>query len=399
VKALRHERLGATDLLRLALHGLRARPLRVVLSALGIAIGIGAMIAVVGISASSREELNRKLDALGTNLLTVQPGSSFRGEQATLPEEAPTMIRRLTDVQAVSIVGELKGLHVYRHDHIPAIETGGMAVYAVLPDLPRTLGAATVAGAWLDAARSQYPAVVLGDRAASRLGIGAGQVGQQLWLGKRWVTIVGILAPATLAPSLDLGVFMGWQAASRYFNINADITTIYVRANPARVREVAALLGVTANPANPNEVQVSRPSDILAAQAAADVAFTGLLVGLGAVALLVGGIGVINTMVISVLERRSEIGLRRSQGATRSHIRMQFLSEALVLSSLGGSAGIIIGSLVTTVYSVLQGWPVAIPLWAVTGGMATTLVIGGLGGLYPAMRAARLAPTEALVSA
>jgi putative ABC transport system permease protein len=213
------------------------------------------------------------------------------------------------------------------------------------------------------------------------------------------VTIVGILAPATLAPSLDLGVFIGWPAASRYFNVDADITTIYVRTNPARVREVAALLGVTANPANPNEVQVSRPSDILAAQAAADVAFTGLLVGLGAVALLVGGIGVVNTMVISVLERRSEIGLRRSQGATRSHIRMQFLSEALVLSSLGGGAGIVIGSLVTAMYSVLKAWPVAIPLWAVTGGMATTLVIGGLGGLYPAMRAAKLAPTEALVSA
>src|SRR6185436_1765440 len=257
VKALRRERLSVADLLRLALHGLRARPLRVVLSALGIAIGIGAMIAVVGISASSREELNRKLDALGTNLLTVQPGSSFAGEQATLPEEAPTMIRRMTDVQAVSIVGELKGLHVYRHDHIPAIETGGMAVYAVLPDLPRTLGAVTIAGAWLDAARAQYPAVVLGDRAASRLGIGAGQIGQQLWLGRRWVTIVGILAPATLAPSLDLGVFIGWPAASRYFNIEADITTVYVRTNPAKVREVAALLGVTANPANPNEVQVS----------------------------------------------------------------------------------------------------------------------------------------------
>lgn len=398
MKTFKSVRLGTPDLIRLAIHGLRARPLRVVLSALGIAIGIGAMLAVIGISASSREELNRKLNALGTNLLTVQPGTSFFGEQATLPDEAPTMIKRMGDVQAVSTISELKDLHVYRHDHIPTIETGGMAVYAASPDLLNTLGAEMVVGQWLDTARIQYPTVVLGDRAAARLGIGASLIGQQLWLTRRWVTIIGILAPVTLAPSLDYGAFMGFRAANNYFALDTDITTIYVRTNPAAVRQVAALLGYTANPAKPNEVQVSRPSDLLVAQAAADVTFTGLLVGLGAVALLVGGIGVINTMVISVLERRSEIGLRRSQGATRSHIRLQFLSEALVLSSLGGGAGIVIGSLVTAAYSTLQHWPVAIPLWAVVGSMATTLVIGGLGGLYPAMRAAQLAPTEALVA-
>lgn len=392
-------RLGGADLLRLAVHGLRARPLRVVLSALGIAIGIGAMLAVVGISASSRAELNRKLDALGTNLLTVQPGTSFIGEQATLPDEAPTMIQHMADVRAASSIGQLKSLKVYRHDRIPAIETGGMAVYAALPDLPQTLGATLVAGRWLDAASTGYPVVLLGDRAAARLGIGAQDIGQQIWLGHRWVTVGGILAPVTLASTLDMGVFMGWPAAKRYFNIDADITTIYVRADPAKVLQVAALLGSTANPAQPNEVQVSRPSDILAAQAAADLAFTGLLVGLGAVALLVGGIGVVNTMVISVLERRSEIGLRRSQGATRGHIRLQFLSEALVLSALGGGFGVLIGVLVTAVYALLQRWPVVVPLWAVAGGMATTLVIGALGGLYPAVRAARLAPTEALASA
>jgi putative ABC transport system permease protein len=370
----------------------------VVLSALGIAIGIGAMLSVVGISASSRAELNRKLESLGTNLLTVQPGTSFAGEQATLPDEAPLMIRRMADVQAVSVIGQLNGLKAYRHDRIPAIETGGMAVYAARPDLPETLGAMVVAGRWLDAAISEYPVVVLGDRAAARLGMGSAELGQQIWLGRRWVTVVGVLAPVTLAPSLDFGVFMGWPAAARYFNVDADITTVFVRASPAMVEDVASRLGSTANPSAPNEVQVSRPSDMLAAKAAANLAFTGLLVGLGAVALLVGGIGVVNTMVISVLERRSEIGLRRSQGATRSHIRLQFLSEALVLSCMGGATGAVIGTSVTAVYSALQHWPVAVPLWAVIGGLVTTVIIGGLGGLYPAMRAARLAPTEALAT-
>lgn len=391
-------KLAFPDMLRLASHGLRSHPLRVMLSALGIAIGIGAMLAVVGISASSRAELNRMLDALGTNLLTVQPGTSFIGEQAILPDEAPSMIKRMKDVQEVSAVGQLGDFHVYRHDRIPPIQTGGLAVYAAMVDLPVTLGAQIAAGRWLDPALAGYPAVVLGDRAASRLGINASHLGVQIWLGQRWVTVVGLLAPMTLASTLDFGVFMGWPAAARYFDIEADITTIFVRTDPAAVQAVSSLLGNTANPAQPNEVQISRPSDILAAQAAADVAFTGLLLGLGAVALLVGGIGVVNTMVISVLERRAEIGLRRSQGATRGHIRLQFLSEAVLLSTLGGTAGIMIGSLITLAYSALQNWPFAMPAWAFIGGMVATLSIGAGGGLYPAMRAARLAPTEALTS-
>ncbi len=352
----------------------------------------------MGISASSRAELNRMLDALGTNLLTVQPGTSFLGQQATLPEESPAMIGRLAEVQAVSAVGRLTSLRVYRHNRIPTIQTGGLSVFTATVELPATLGATLAVGRWLDPALAGYPAVVLGDRAASRMGINARHLGAQIWLGKRWVTVIGILAPVTLVPSLDFGVFMGWPAAAQYFNIEADITTIYVRTRPDAVDRVSALLGNTANPAQPNEVDVSRPSDVLAAQAAADIAFTGLLVGLGAVALLVGGIGVVNTMVISVLERRAEIGLRRSQGATRSHIRLQFLSEALLLSSLGGIGGIVIGSLVTATYSSLQGWPFVLPLWAIAGGMIATLIIGAMGGLYPAMRAARLAPTEALVA-
>ena len=393
----RSVQLSFADLVRLASHGLRAHPLRVVLSALGIAIGIGAMLAVVGISASSRAELNSQLDALGTNLLTAQPGTRFTGEAATLPDEAPDMIGRLSAVQAVSAIG-LLDLNAYQHNHIPTIQTGGVVVYTTTIDLPDTVGAVMAAGRWLDEARAEFPAVVLGHRAAARLGISKRHMGVQIWLSQRWVTVTGILEPVTLVPSLDFGVFLGWPAAAHYFDIDADITMVFVRADPTAVAEVSAVLGKAANPSDPNEVQVSRPSDVLAAQAAADLAFTGLLVGLGAVALLVGGIGVVNTMVISVLERRAEIGLRRAQGATRGHIRIQFLSEALLLSCLGGGAGIVIGALVTAGYATLQHWPLALPLWAVVGGLLATLVIGGVGGLYPALRAAELSPTEALLS-
>jgi putative ABC transport system permease protein len=287
---------------------------------------------------------------------------------------------------------------VYRNDKIPAAQSGGIGAYAVRTDLLDTVGGTVAAGIWLNDATAGYPAVVLGARAAQRLGIGAVHEDMQIWLGGQWFTVIGILDPVPLVPRLDTGALMGWEAAQRSLDFDGNITTLYVRTNPGAVEAVRSVLARTANPAAPNEVDVSRPSDALAAEAAADIAFTGLLLGLGAVALLVGGIGVANTMVISVLERRAEIGLRRSLGATRGHIRVQFLGEALLLSVLGGGAGILLGSGVTAVYATLQGWPTVVPAWVMAGGITATLMIGGVAGLYPAIRAARLAPTDALAA-
>lgn len=389
-------RLLPLDVVRLAAYGLRARPLRVVLSALGIAIGIAAMIAVVGISTSSRAQLNHLLSELGTNLLSAGPGTSMFGEAATMPPESIAMIGRLPQVQAVSAIGQLADAKVYRSNRIPESQSGGLAVYAARLDLLDTVSATVAAGSWLNEATANYPAVVLGARAATRLGIGPRLIGQPIWLGGRWFTVTGILEPVSLVPMLDLSALIGWAAGERYLDFEGDITTLYVRTEPDAVEAVRDILARTANPEHPDEVDVSRPSDALAAEAAADVAFTGLLLGLGAVALLVGGIGVANTMVISVLERRAEIGLRRSQGATRGHIRLQFFGEALLLALLGGGTGIVAGAVVTAAYARLQGWPVDIPPWVAAGGMGATLLIGGVAGLYPAVRAARLAPTEAL---
>ena len=394
--SLEPARLLPLDIFRLAAYGLRARPLRVVLSALGIAIGIAAMIAVVGISTSSRAQLNQLLDELGTNLLSAGPGTSMFGEAATMPPESIMMVGRIAGVEAVSAIGALSEGKVYRSNRIPESQSGGMAVVAAELSLLDTVSAGIAAGAWLNGATATYPTVVLGARAAARLGLGPNLIGQPIWLGGRWFTVVGILKPVSLVPMLDLCALIGWPAGERYLSFEGDITTLYVRADPTAVESVRALLARTANPEQPNEVDVSRPSDALAAEAAADLAFTGLLLGLGAVALLVGGIGVANTMVISVLERRAEIGLRRSQGATRGHIGIQFLGEALLLSLLGGGSGILLGLIVTAGYARAQGWPLDIPLWALVGGLAATLLIGGVAGLYPAIRAARLSPTEAL---
>jgi putative ABC transport system permease protein len=384
--------------LRLAGYGLRARPLRVVLSALGIAIGIAAMVAVVGTSTSSRAKLDRLLASLGTNLLTVAPGETLFGEKATLPDRSVAMIGRIGEVRSVTAIGQLPNAKVYRSNEIPAPQSGGIGTYAARTDLLDAVGATIASGTWLNAATARYPAVVLGATTAEHLGIGAASPDVQIWLGGRWFTVVGILDPVALAPELDLGALVGWRAARRYLGVDADITTVYTRTDPDAVEAVRELLARTANPARPNEVDVSRPSDALAAQAATNKTFTGLLLGLGAVALLVGGIGVANTMVISVLERRSEIGLRRSLGATRQHIRIEFLTESLLLSVLGGGGGILLGSAVTAAYATLQHWPTVVPAWAAAGAITATLIIGAVAGLYPAIRAARVAPTEALAA-
>jgi putative ABC transport system permease protein len=398
-KSLRAARMLPGDVLRVGATGLRTRPLRAWLSALGIAIGIAAMIAVVGISSSSRAELDRQLAALGTNLLRVEPGTSMlSGEEGVLPYEATAMVARIDPVYAVAASGNVPDTNVYRSDHIPEGRSGGMTVKAAELDLYDTVGAELADGAWLNEATAQYPAVVLGSAAAEQLGITSAGDGVEVLLGGQWFTVVGILEPVALAPELDLSVLVGWEAAATYLGFDGHPTTVYARADEEYVEDVAGVLATTANPEAPDEVAVSRPSDALAAKNAVDTAFTGMLLGLGGVALLVGGVGVANTMVISVLERRSEIGLRRSLGATKGQIRVQFLAESLLLSALGGVGGVLLGTAVTAVFAAVREWPTVVPYWASVGGVLATLVIGAIAGLYPAVRASRLSPTEALTA-
>jgi putative ABC transport system permease protein len=392
---LRPARLSPGDVARVGAVGLRTRPVRVVLSALGIALGIAAMVAVVGISASSRADLNAQLDRLGTNLLTVTPGQTLFGKDAKLPKESVGMVGRIGPILSVSATGNLSAT-VRRTDRIPSGETGGIAVLAGRTDLLGTVGGRVRSGAWLNAGTARYPTVVLGSKAATRLGIDKAEPGTQVWLGGRWFTVIGILDPVELAPELDSAAVVGFDVAEKLLGFDGHPTTLYERSTEATVDAVRNVLPRTANPEHPEEVLVSRPSDALAARAAADTAFTGLLLGLGAVALLVGGVGVANTMVISVLERRAEIGLRRALGATRGQVRLQFLSESLLLSLLGGVVGALLGALVTGGYAATRGWPMAVPGWVLAGGVAATLVIGTIAGVYPAVRAARLAPTVAL---
>ncbi|MGW0536044.1 ABC transporter permease [Streptomyces sp. NPDC003032] len=391
---LKAARLGLRDVLHVGSAGPRARPVRVVLSALGIAIGIATMVAVVGISSSSQAHLLRELDKLGTNLLVASPGEAmFAGEKVTLPRDAAERVARVDGVEDVGATGDLDST-VRRSEKIPEDETGGIAVKATTEGLLKVVRGRVAHGSWFNAANSRYPSVVLGHVAAQRLGITS--PGQQVWLDDRYFTVIGVLGPLPLAPDVERSALTGWDASKKLLGFDGRPTSVYERSTDTSVTRVRKLLAPSIDPENPRNVQVTDPSSALQAKAATEGAFSTLLLGLGGIALLVGGVGVANTMIISVLERRHEIGLRRSLGATRGQIRVQFVTESLLLSGLGGVAGVALGAAATAAYAASGGLPWVVPLWSMAGGFGATLVIGTVAGLYPAVRAARLSPTLAL---
>jgi putative ABC transport system permease protein len=388
-------RLRAADLGRVASVGLRTRKLRAGLSALGITIGVAAIVAVLGLSSSSQAGLLAEIDKLGTNLLTVSNGQDMFGHTAELPTAAPGMISRIGPVSAVEDTG-LTSAKAYRSRLVPAVNTNALSVDAATLGLPRAVGTSVANGRFLNAATATQPVAVLGATAAQRLGIVRLRPGERIWVGGQWFYLAGILRPATLAPEVDTSVLVGFAAAQRYLGFDGHPSTIYVRSATDQVDAVHGVLAATAKPAAPQEVTVSRPSDALVARAKAKSALNGLFLGLGAVSLLIGAIGVANIMVISVLERRSEIGLRRALGATRGHIRAQFLTEAILLALLGGVVGVAAGAAATAVYATSQHWAVVVPATAWAGGLVATVLIGAVAGLLPALRAARMSPTRAL---
>ncbi len=401
-------RLRLNDGLRVASVGLRARPLRAALSALGIAIGTAAIVAILGLSASSQAGLLTEIDRLGTNLLTVEAGQRLTGGEAQLPREASARITHLDDVERLAGTALIKDKNIYRNAMIPAGNTGGLQVQATNLNLPSVLGTGVARGSWLNAGTAREPVAVLGSAAAAQLGVDRVYPDQRIWLGGQWFNVAGILKPSPLASDIDTSALIGYPAAQKYLGYVSLVgravkagppSRIYVRAATGHEAAVQSLLAPTANPEAPSEVNVSQPSDVLTARAAAAGTFDSLFLGLGVVALIVGAVGVANIMIISVLERRSEIGLRRALGATKGQIRTQFLAESILLAVIGGIAGVLAGVVATAVYAGSKGWAIVIPAEAWSGGIASAILIGAFAGLLPAVRASRMPPTVALRTA
>jgi len=391
-------RLPARELAGLAFQGLRSHRLRAALSALGIAIGIGAMVAVVSVSASAQANLLAEIDGLGTNLLTVTPGQTFTGQNELLPSTSVAVIGHMREVDRDVAVYQVPNTNVYRTPFVPSLQSGGIGVDAAGENLPGVLQTGMASGHFLDAIAQRFPEAVLGAAAVRTLQIT--HIGAHLlvYIRSTWFSVVGILEPVVLDPSLDSTVFISLPVAERTFALKPNPSEIYVRANVDDVNHVASLLAPSADPQNSDGVQVSRPTDALQARAAAEGQFTTLLLGLGAVALLVGAIGIANIMVISVLERRGEIGLRRALGATRRHIAQQFLAESALLALIGGATGLMLGAGATLIYAEIKSEPFVVPAYALLAAPAAGFLIGTIAGLYPAAKAARLSPTEALRS-
>ncbi|MEU0204754.1 ABC transporter permease [Streptomyces canus] len=391
-------RLAPLDVLGLGLLGIRTRKVRAALSALGISIGIATLIVVTGIPASSQKALMRELSALGTDMLQAVPAR--QEPPVLLPPESVDMARRIGPVTVASAVANTH-TEVFRNDRLGAADYTGLTVLATRLDLRQAINARVASGRFLTAGTERFPTAVLGSVAASRLGIPkiiAGQPAPQIYIDRHWFTVIGILEKTPLSPDIDRSVLVGWDAARSELEFDGHPTVIYLKARESEIEAVRDVLPATINPELPGVVQVSRPSDALAAKRATENTFSALFLGLAGVALLVGGIGVANTMVVSVLERRREIGLRRALGANRGQIRAQFLTESVVLSALGGLAGTVLGTLATAAYALHQHWPPVIPLSSVTAGFGGAVLIGMLAGVYPSVRAARLTPTEALAT-
>ncbi len=386
-------RLRLRDRFGTGLSGLGSRPGRTLLTALGIALGIASMVTVVGISSSSKADLLAELDALGTNLLQVRPGQSLFGDEAVLPTDAATMLRAVpTVLDAVGVTSISGDVTRNEHDDDPY----GLSVVATDGRLVDVLQLELASGRSIDAETQSLPVAVLGAVAAERLAIADASGGPTVTIDSVKFQVIGILKPHALHPDLDRSVLIGEAHARDDLGIDPNHSAVYVRVEPSLIEESRPILARTANPVSPNEVEVSRPSDALEAQTKVDQNLQNLLLALGGVALLVGGVGIANIMVISVIERRSEIGLRRALGATRGHISSQFVIEAAALSTLGGALGLGMGVAATWIYADSQGWSLAIPVQALLAGIAAALAIGAFAGLYPATKAARLDPADAV---
>jgi len=389
-------RFRVRDVLRTAWIGVASRPHRTALASLGVALGIASLTALTGVAASNQAQLLANLDRMGANLAIVTPAIGPDDNLVPLPAAAPEMVERVDSVADVGVFETApENISVYRSDVVPATESNGLKVAVARPDVLRAIEAEVAEGRWFDDASRSLPVTVLGRTAADRLGIT--HPGDRVWIGGQWYGVLGILESAGLATEIDTAAILGdrWVRDTYEGATIGEISEMYVRAEPGQITRVKNVLASAASPGSPF-VSVNTLTGLTDARATADDSLSTLGMALAGIALLVGAIGIANTMVVAVLERRGEIGLRRSLGARPSQIAIQFLTEAAALALIGGIAGLAFGTGAATLFALTRGQPVVIPIETVVASPLVAVLVGAAAGLYPALRAARLSPTLAL---
>lgn len=386
------------DLLHSAWIGATGRRSRTVLAALGIALGIAAYVALSGIAASNQSALLARLDALGANLQVVTPGQDAARQPIPLPQYAPRTLARQPQVERVGVFDTTpENVRIFKNELVPKSNGNALALSVMRPGALDALGASLTQGHGIDADNEHLPVAVLGSEAAYRLGVTG--VGDRVLIDDAWYGVVGILDPVPQARSFDSSVIIGSKYAKAHYPDQAKtigrISAIYVRTKPGDAEALRRMLAHAANLTG-SGVSVNASADLSEARNTTDDSLTTLGLMIGVIALAVGGMSIANMMIVTVMERRGEIGLRRALGATPGAIRMQFVTEAAMLSAFGGLAGIGIGAGTAMAVAVSAHQPMALDWGSLPLAWCAAVLVGILAGIYPASRAARLTPTEAL---
>ena len=387
------------ELIAVALYGLFARKVRTALLLLGPTIGVAAIIAAVGLTDSAKGDLKRKVDELGTNLIEASASSSFGSQNPTLPEDAVDRAFTVRTVEGVSAVVELSDITVLPYaEATEKYETVPVPVLASDAELAAVLQVPMVSGRWLNSfdEHAGARAAVIGLGLAREFEVLPGEV-RAIELDGKEYAVVGVLDLVELEPAFDNAVFIPFSTADEDF-VADDIlpNKLYVRAHPGTEDATADALATAINLGGPDEVKTELKSEALELAAQSDRQLQLIVVSMGLLAIIVGGIGIANVMSISVIQRSSEIGIRRALGHTRSTIALQFIFEAIVVGVLGGVLGVTVGVAAIGVGVAIAGWVFTLQPLLVPGGVLLAVVISVFAGLYPAVRAARLEPLETL---
>jgi putative ABC transport system permease protein len=406
--------LKGRDTARTALEAIRSHRMRSGLTMIGILIGIAAVTVTVGLGQGAQQQVRDQIDALGSNLLIVAPGSSTtstgfrggRGSATTLTRADATTLASKDVAPDVSGVAAVSG---GSQNLTAGSTTWTSPVYGTSPSWLSVRDRKLTEGRFITAAdvTDANSVIVLGPDTASELFSGRDPVGQSVSIAGSTFTVIGVLDPmgSTSATSEDDVVIMPSSTyATRVAagSARGSVSTIYVQAASraqlsAAYQEVAAALatnhGVTAADA---DFTITTQQSLVTAANATNKTLTVMLAGIAAISLLVGGIGVMNIMLVSVTERTKEIGLRKSLGATPRAIRTQFLTEAGTLGLTGGALGLALGLGLAGALPRMLDQPVTVSPSVAMGSLAVSLAIGAVAGVYPAARAAQLTPIDAL---